>query len=425
MVQTLEQLKSGELRGVTRLTLRENLTYFPKEIFTLADTLEILDLSHNQLSELPLEMHKFKKLKIAFFSNNLFTEVPAVFKKCESLYMLGFKSNQITVFEENILPLSISWLILTDNKLKALPYSMGELKQLQKCALAGNLLENIPCSMASCTNLELLRLSANNLIEIPNWLLKLPKLSWLAFSGNPCSSNMKFSLKEVAYESLEIDRILGEGASGEIFKAYASTLKCDVALKLFKGAITSDGYATDEMNAYMSTGDHPNLIPVLAKLKEDESELGLLLQLIPDRYVNLGFPPDFQTCTRDTFAPTQKLTMDTIVTIAEGIRSASAHLHEKGLIHGDLYAHNILVNESAHAYLGDFGAASFYDRRNDLFEKVEVRAFACLIDDMLQLCEEKEDYRYVYFKELVQICMNPKVALRPKFKSIKLRNEDV
>lgn len=422
-MQTLKQLKNGELKGVKRLCLRENLETFPLEIFELADTLEILDLSHNKLRHLPQNFSQLKKLKIAFFSHNLFESVPTVFKSCEALYMLGFKANQIEDFEEDILPHTISWLILTDNRLKKLPYSMGDLKRLQKCALAGNQLEDIPCSMASCTHLELLRLSANNLIDIPRWLLKLPKLSWLAFSGNPCARHSDANLECVTYESLEIDMILGEGASGEIFKAYASTLNRDVALKLFKGAVTSDGYAKDEMQVYMSTGDHPNLIKVLAKI-EETNRLGLLLELIPNSYAALGFPPDFDTCTRDTFAPHQKLSLDEVVTIGEAMCSASAHLHSRGLMHGDLYAHNILIDDKGHSYLGDFGAASFYDTANALYEKVEVRAFGCLLEDMLGLCDDVKDYRYKHIENVIQKCLHNKVDERPKFSEILLRSSD-
>ena len=40
-MQTVAQLRSGELKGIKRLTLSENLTAFPQEIFELADTLEV------------------------------------------------------------------------------------------------------------------------------------------------------------------------------------------------------------------------------------------------------------------------------------------------------------------------------------------------------------------------------------------------
>jgi len=80
-MHTLSDLKAGKLKGLTRLRLSEELTTFPDEVFALADTLEILDLSHNRLSELP-DLRRLKKLKIAFFSFNLFTKVPAAFKDC-------------------------------------------------------------------------------------------------------------------------------------------------------------------------------------------------------------------------------------------------------------------------------------------------------------------------------------------------------
>ena len=54
--------------------------------------------------------------------------------------------------------------------------------------MAGNKLTSLPEEMAGCQELELLRLAANDLKELPSWLLKLPKLSWLAFAGNPLGS---------------------------------------------------------------------------------------------------------------------------------------------------------------------------------------------------------------------------------------------
>lgn len=418
-MQTLAQLRSGSLKGIKRLTLSENLDVFPQEIFDLADTLEILDLSNNVLTSLPDDLCRLIHLKIAFFSNNRFTTFPGSFKKCNNLYMIGFKSNQIEAFDEDILPETISWLILTDNRLKTLPVSIGKLHKLQKCTLAGNRLEKLPDEMAECRNLELLRLSANNLQEIPSWLWNLPKLSWLAFSGNPCSPKTQFELQEIPYESLQVKEKLGSGASGDIYKARSKSHKHPVALKLFKGSITSDGYAHDEMNATMSTGEHPNLIKVLSKLQGDE-RLGLILEYIPDVYRNLGLPPDFETCTRDTFTKETSFTPETIYEIAKGIASASAHLHSRGLMHGDLYAHNILINDDDHCYLGDFGAASFYEPHRKEFERIEVRAFGCLLEDMLSLCSTKEGSTYEGLEQLRERCMNEAVEERPLFSEMGL-----
>ncbi|SQD78075.1 protein of unknown function [Moritella yayanosii] len=66
-MHTLSQLKSGELTGIKRLTLSDNLTAFPLEILSLASSLEILDLSNNQLTTLPAEIVQLTKyLKIRY-----------------------------------------------------------------------------------------------------------------------------------------------------------------------------------------------------------------------------------------------------------------------------------------------------------------------------------------------------------------------
>ena len=59
-MHTLTQLISGELQGISRLKLAEQLNEFPMEILTLADSLEILDLSDNQLTTLPSELAQLK-----------------------------------------------------------------------------------------------------------------------------------------------------------------------------------------------------------------------------------------------------------------------------------------------------------------------------------------------------------------------------
>ncbi|HIC44391.1 MAG TPA: protein kinase [Sulfurimonas sp.] len=415
-MQTLKQLHNGDLKGTKHLKLREGLSSFPQEIFTLSETLEVLDLSFNALSELP-DLSSFKKLKIAFFSNNFFTKIPPVFKNCKELYMLGFKANKIDSFDEDILPLSISWLILTDNALSYLPKSIGKLQKLQKFAVAGNKLETLPIEMKNCTNLELIRLSANELKEIPLWLLELPSLSWLAFSGNPFSKVEEFSLDELPYSDLKVKDLLGEGASGEIYKAYSKGLEKDIAFKLFKGAVTSDGYAKDEMNAYMSTGEHKNLIKVLAKLEGDE-RLGLILELIPKSYKNLGLPPSLQTCTRDTFEKDQVFSAASIMKIAKDMASVSEHLHSRGLMHGDFYAHNILINEKDKSYLGDFGAASFYKDNEEAYERIEIRAYGCLLEDLLNLCTDPQDPQYLRLQELSSKCMDYNISKRPLFKEL-------
>jgi Leucine-rich repeat (LRR) protein len=66
-----------------------------REIFDLADTLEVLDLSGNQLSTLPDDLPRLHRLRILFCSGNPFRVLPEVLGRCPQLEMVGFKSCQI------------------------------------------------------------------------------------------------------------------------------------------------------------------------------------------------------------------------------------------------------------------------------------------------------------------------------------------
>ena len=228
-MHTLEQLRSGELAGIQRLQLRCGLTEFPREIFELADSLEILDLSGNQLSALPDDLPRLHKLRVIFCSDNPFTELPEVLGQCPQLSMVGFKANRIAQVSPKALPPLLRWLILTDNALTTLPAEIGQCTQMQKLALAGNQLRCLPPELANCSRLELLRISANQLTEFPSWLFNMPRLTWLAYAGNPFCEHLESAaianapMQHIAWSQLQLQHQLGEGASGVIHQATLHT----------------------------------------------------------------------------------------------------------------------------------------------------------------------------------------------------------
>ncbi|QMS74819.1 leucine-rich repeat-containing protein kinase family protein [Aeromonas veronii] len=441
-MHTLEQLRAGELCGARHLKLCENLTEFPTEILSLKETLEVLDLTGNQLSTLPDELAGFGKLRIIFCSENRFTELPEVLGRCPALTMVGFKANQIATVSAKALPAGLRWLILTDNTVEQLPDELGQCDALQKLMLAGNRLRELPASLANCRNLELLRIAANRIERFPDWLLSLPRLSWLAYSGNPFSEGEEARaiddahVEPLSWETLALGELLGQGASGVIHRATLVGNTADevtqasgradasqVAVKLFKGAVTSDGLPRCEMAASLAAGTHPNLIKVIGKVADHPSGIpALVMELIDPAFANLAGPPSLDSCTRDVYPEGLHLSVPDALAMAHGIASVACHLHRAGIMHGDLYGHNILFTRGpdalARALLGDFGAASLYDRcdreRAVGLERLEVRAFGCLLEELLAHCDT-QDSPLDGLHQLKAACLSELPAKRPDF----------
>ena len=404
---TLDRLRAGGLAGATRLDLRGcALTALPNEVFGLADTLQVLDLSDNALTDLPAALAGLHRLQVLFASGNPFTTLPPVLGRCPALQLAGFKTCRIDTVPADALPPTLRWLILTDNRIDTLPDTLGRCAPLQKLMLAGNRLRHLPDSIAQCQRLELVRLAANAFETmadaLPAGLLALPQLAWLAHAGNPFSAALEQRATAAAtaapihWTALQCQGVLGEGASGVIHAAAwqpAGAPAQQVAVKLFKGAVTSDGLPRCEMAACMAAGNHPHMVGVLGHLAgHPDGTPGLVLQRIPAAHANLAGPPSLASCSRDVYASGLRLQAAAAQAIARGMQSALAHLHRQGLAHGDLYAHNILADAQGHALLGDLGASSFLPEddpvRRAALQRIDRRALAVLLDELAGLCDD-------------------------------------
>lgn len=400
-MQPLEQLRSGALAGVRRLDLSCGLQSVPPEVLDLADSLEVLNLSGNQLTTLPHDLARLHRLKVIFCSDNAFTQLPEVLGACPALQMVGFKANRIATVPGASLPPSLRWLTLTDNAITALPRELGERPVLQKLLLAGNQLRTLPPSLAGAAQLELVRLAANQLDAVPGWLTALPRLSWLALAGNPLGWDTPVGmgpaqpcapLPTIPWSQLQVAGLLGEGASGLIYRVqHAGTAGTaeTLALKLFKGAVTSDGLPEHEVAACLAAGPHAALCTPHAELSgHPDGASGLLLPLIPPHYQNLAAPPSLESCTRDVYPAGLQLSASIALRLAANMAAALAHLHQRGVLHGDLYAHNILWNPTTgEAVLSDLGAATLLPTGQPALRRalqaLDVRAFGVLLEELL------------------------------------------
>ncbi len=429
-MHTLTDLRAGALAGCRRLDLACGLTALPREVFDLADTLEVLNLTGNQLSTLPDDLPRLHRLRVVFCSDNAFTTLPPVLGSCGQLEMVGFKANRIAAVPAQALPPRLRWLILTDNAVETLPERLGDCSRLEKLMLAGNRLAHLP-DLSGCGELALLRLAANRLEALPAWLLSMPRLAWLALGGNPFVNRVMhrhrtMEYPQIRWDSLRYQQVLGEGASGVIHKATwmdRAGLSTDVAVKQFKGAMTSDGLPDSEMAATLAAAGHPGLVGVEGVVHSPgQATPGLVLPLLDPAFQPLAGPPSFASCSRDVYADGFGVAVDKLLIIACSVASAVAHLHSRGLLHGDLYGHNLLWNGADRALLSDFGAASFFDPDDrataEALQRLEVRAFGCLLEELLVAADPPDDPRCLALATLRDACLQPQVAQRPLFSDL-------
>lgn len=426
-MNTLEQLRRGDLAGAKRLDLNCGLTELPKEVFELADSLEVLNLSGNRLTDLPDDMGRLHKLKIVFGSNNLFTRLPESLGDCAALEVVGFKATCIREVSPQALPPSLRWLILTDNAIERLPDALGERPALQKLMLAGNRLQALPEGLADAHRLELLRLSANRFARLPPWLTRLPRLAWLALAGNPLGWQVAAHapLPSVAWSQLQVNELLGEGASGHIHRVTLSSGDTQ-ALKLFKGTVTSDGLPEHEIAGSLAIGPHPRLCTPVAELEQHPHGVrGMLLPLLPPSHRVLAGPPSMDSCTRDVYAPGFALSAALAFRVAQQMVAGLAHLHARGVMHGDFYAHNILWNPAnGDALLSDMGAATVLPTNQPVLARallqLEVRALGCLFEELA--CHvakaDAETSELRALQAAANACLAPDPAARPDLASL-------
>ncbi|MCJ2071022.1 leucine-rich repeat-containing serine/threonine-protein kinase [Methylobacterium sp. J-030] len=410
--ETLAALRRGDLQGTRELRLPDGLTAVPQEVFALADTLEVLDLGRGSLTDLPADLGRLRHLRVLFASGNPFPRLPPVLGECPALSQLGFRGCGIREVPAEALPCDLRWLTLTDNRIETLPAALGARPALQKLMLAGNRIATLPDSLSAADNLELIRLACNRIDALPPWLTRLPRLAWIAYAGNAAEPVTEPApAARVPWDELAVGALLGEGASGRVYRAVWRGEA--VALKLFKGAMTSDGLPAREMEACLAAGTHPALTGALGRLDgHPEGAEGLLLRLLPPDWRVLAGPPSLASCSRDVYDPGLRLDPERALRIARCVTEAVAHLHGRGLIHGDVYAHNTLWDAATGAaVLSDFGAASALPEGETgvALARIEARAVGILLGELLDCCDAPPNG----LRALERACTGPDPAERP------------
>ena len=151
----------------------------------------------------------------------------------------------------------------------------------------------------------------------------------------------------------DIERVLGRGGMGIVYRANDRLVDDWVAIKLLKFGGTLRPEAVDMFRREVRVArriTHPNVV----RIHDLDDHFGRLF--ISMEYVD-GW--DLRRTMTDVGAP---LVASTAVRIAKKIAEALEAAHRVDVIHRDLKPENVLVDKSGRLVLSDFGIASVLDR---------------------------------------------------------------
>lgn len=159
-------------------------------------------------------------------------------------------------------------------------------------------------------------------------------------------------------------RELGTGGQGTVYEAVDTKLNRTVALKMLPNELAVNGTALKRFRReaqLASSLDHPNICTI-HDLIESEGRHFIVMQYVAGQSIRdlVGGHP---------------LELKSSVKIAIQVCDAVAAAHSQGIIHRDIKAQNIIVNDSGQAKILDFGLAKLYSSENGSAEQTELTAF--------------------------------------------------
>ena len=172
-----------QLRKIENLDISNNLfKVYPKPISNLK-SLKTLDVSYNLLEQVE-SLTNSNLENINFFHNNIKT-FPRALTSLKKIRILNFGFNYIEKIPEEV----SSWrrietLIFNYNKLKSLPKGMKSWKNLVVVDFHRNLLRVVPEAARNWQNIEIVDFSENNIEQVPDFVGVWKKARSINFSQN-------------------------------------------------------------------------------------------------------------------------------------------------------------------------------------------------------------------------------------------------
>lgn len=151
------------------------------------------------------------------------------------------------------------------------------------------------------------------------------------------------------FANLDVLEKIGEGAQGEVWRAYDSMLDQEVALKLRRVDCDALSHQFLAEGRRLAKLRHPNIVSVYGAAAED-GRVGLWTELVRGRSLAELLQQDGVFAAAD------------VVQVGIELCRGLAAVHRLGLTHGDVKAENVLRDVSGRIVLADFGAAREFER---------------------------------------------------------------
>src|SRR4028118_370296 len=145
-----------------------------------------------------------------------------------------------------------------------------------------------------------------------------------------------------------LSRPVGGGATAEVFLAHDGVLDRDVALKILRNQYANDGEFVERFRREARSAaslSHPNIVPVYDRGDTEDGSSYIAMEYVP------GGTLKERLDERGPIEPDRALAAT--AQVAEALGAA----HAKGVIHRDIKPQNILLTETGHLKVADFGIA--------------------------------------------------------------------
>jgi serine/threonine protein kinase len=161
------------------------------------------------------------------------------------------------------------------------------------------------------------------------------------------AERIRLRLQESIGDAYRLVELLGRGGMGIVFRARELALDREVALKVLTldPMLSPEAYARFEREAKLAARlDHPNVVPIFAVGQRNTVAFYTM------RLVRGG-------TVEDMLGGHKALDFQHALDILRDVASALDYAHGQGVVHRDIKPANVLIGESGHVMVSDFGIA--------------------------------------------------------------------